>query len=340
MGSVKDLEIIKQPSDKTGIGRFRFSDRYSVFDFGKMPDLLENKGKALCMLSAYFFELLERSGTKTHYLGLVEDGVVKRLDEVDGPVDVMEVRLVNVYRPEKKDNGYDYSIFQKLHGNFLIPLEIIYRNSLPEGSSVFRRLERGEISFEDLGLEKMPKPGERLEKPIVDFSTKLEDVDRYLSREEARRISGLSEEEFEELVELTLKVDSIITKEVGKAGIVNEDGKIEVAFDEKRELMLVDALGTPDECRFSFDGIEMSKEVLRRYYRRTDWYRRVEKSKGEENWRNVVGKPPKLPEELKRAVEEMYMSACNEITGRKFFDSPPLKEVMRKISEFMEVYDG
>ncbi len=340
MGSVKDLEIIKQPSDETGIGRFRFSDRYSVFDFGEMPDLLENKGKALCMLSAYFFELLEGSGTKTHYLGLVEDGVVKRLDEVDGPVDVMEVRLVKVYRPEKKDDGYDYSIFQKLHGNFLVPLEIIYRNSLPEGSSVFRRLKRGEIQLEDLGLEKMPEPGQRLEKPIVDFSTKLEDVDRYLSREEARRISGLSEEEFEELVELTLKVDSIITKEVSKAGIVNEDGKIEVALDEKRELMLVDALGTPDECRFSFDGIEMSKEVLRRYYRKTDWYRRVERNKGEENWRNVVGKPPKLPGELKKAVEEMYMSACNEITGRKFFDSPPLKEVMRKISEFMEVYDG
>ena len=340
MGSVKDLEIIKQPSDKTGIGRFHFSDRYSVFDFGEMPDLLENRGKALCILSAHFFELLEKRGIGTHYIGLVENGIVKRLDEISDPVSVMEVRLVNVHRPKKTESGYDYSIFQRLKGNFLIPLEIIYRNSLPEGSSVFRRLKRGELRLEDLGLDTMPDPGQRLERPIVDFSTKLEDVDRYLSREEARRISGLSDKEFEKLIKLTMTIDDLITREVEKAKIFNEDGKIEVAFDENREFMVVDALGTPDECRFSFSGIEMSKEVLRKYYRRTDWYRRVEKSKGEGDWRKVVGKPPELPESLKKAVEEMYMSACNEITDRKFFDSPSLKDVMRRISEFMEVYDG
>ncbi len=340
MGSVKDLEIIKHPSDKTGIGRFHFSDRYSVFDYGEMPDLLENKGKALCILSAHFFEVLEKEGIGTHYIGLVEEGVVRGLDELSEPVNVMEVRLVNVYRPEKTETGYDYSIFQKLKGNFLIPLEIIYRNSLPEGSSVFRRFKKGELRPEDLGLNAMPEPGQKLQTPIVDFSTKLEDVDRYLSREEAKRISGLSEEEFSRIVELTLTVDSLITREVEKAKISNEDGKIEVAFNERREFMVVDAIGTPDECRFSFNGIEMSKEVLRRYYRKTDWYRRVEKVRGEEDWRKTAGKPPKLPEELKRAVEEMYMSACNEITGRKFFDSPKLKEVMNKISGFMEVYDG
>ena len=339
MGSVKDLEILKSPSEKLGIGRFHFSDRYSVFDYGVMPDLLENKGKALCMLSAHFFELLEKEGIATHYIGVVEEGKAKRLDELGEPSNVMEVKLVNVHRPGRRGDGYDYSIFQSLKGNFLIPLEIIYRNSLPEGSSIFRRLKRGEISLKDLGLDEMPEPGQKLERPIVDFSTKLEDVDRYLSREEARRISGMSDGEFDEVVNLTLKVDELITRETGKAGIENEDGKIEIAFDENRELMIVDALGTPDECRFSFNGIEMSKEVLRRYYRNTDWFRRIEKSKEEEGWRKIVGRPPKLSEELKKAVEEMYMSACNEITGRRFFDSPSLKDVMKKISEFMEVYD-
>ena len=105
MGSVKDLEIIKQPSDKTGIGRFHFSDRYSVFDFGEMPDLLENRGKALCILSAHFFELLEKRGIGTHYIGLVENGIVKRLDEISDPVSVMEVRLVNVHSPKKLKAG-------------------------------------------------------------------------------------------------------------------------------------------------------------------------------------------------------------------------------------------
>ncbi|AIY89611.1 phosphoribosylaminoimidazolesuccinocarboxamide synthase [Geoglobus acetivorans] len=341
MGSVKDLTVIKKPEEnRTGIGRFLFSDRYSVFDYGEMSDHIENKGKALCLISAYFFEILENDGISTHYIGLVEGGKVKRLNELDDAVNEMEVRLVRVVEPEKTGSGYDYSIFKNLNGNYLIPLEVIYRNSLPEGSSVFRRLEKGEISPEDLGLTEIPGPGSRLEKPVIDFSTKLEDTDRYLRRKEALKISGLSEEEFEELVELAEKIDRIITEEVGKAGIENLDGKVEFALDENRKIMLVDAVGTPDECRFSFDGIEMSKEILRKYYRKTEWYRLVEKFKGEENWRVLAGRPPKLPEDLKNAVSEMYMSACNEITGMRFFDSPSLKDVMKRISEFMEVYDG
>jgi Phosphoribosylaminoimidazolesuccinocarboxamide (SAICAR) synthase len=54
MGSVKDLKVIEKPTaKKLGVGRFVFSDRYSVFDWGEMPDLIEGKGKALCVISAF-----------------------------------------------------------------------------------------------------------------------------------------------------------------------------------------------------------------------------------------------------------------------------------------------
>ncbi len=79
MGSVKDLVVLVEPTDKLGLGRFIFSDRYSVFDYGEMPDRIEDKGKALCMVSAFFFERLEEAGIATHYVGLVEDGEVKAL---------------------------------------------------------------------------------------------------------------------------------------------------------------------------------------------------------------------------------------------------------------------
>ena len=240
----------------------------------------------------------------------------------------MEIKLVNVVR--------DYDEIKKLKGNFLIPLEVIYRNTLPEGSSIFKRLERGEIKPEDLGLKEMPKPGQVLEEPIIDFSTKLEDIDRYLKRNEAMEITGLSEEEMENLIKVARKIDEIITRETRKAGILNEDGKIEFAFDENRELMVVDAVGTPDECRFRFEETEISKEILRKHYRKTEWYRRIQIFKGEENWRKLVGKPPRLPKELREAVSQMYMSCCNEITGRKIFDSPSLKEVVRKIREVLD----
>ena len=79
----------------------------------------------------------------------------------------MEVSLVNVYKPKTSVvNGkivHDYSIYTSNLKNCLIPLEIIYRNGLPEGSSVFKRLEQGKITFKDLGLDHYPKPGERFQ---------------------------------------------------------------------------------------------------------------------------------------------------------------------------------
>jgi len=40
---------------------FEYTDAYSVFDWGRMPDPLANKGRALATLAAYLFEQLERA---------------------------------------------------------------------------------------------------------------------------------------------------------------------------------------------------------------------------------------------------------------------------------------
>ncbi|MBN2396100.1 MAG: phosphoribosylaminoimidazolesuccinocarboxamide synthase, partial [Candidatus Atribacteria bacterium] len=77
MGSVKDLSVLTLPTkEQAGRGRFYFSDRYSVFDWGEMPDHIEQKGAALCISAAYFFEKLEKIGISTHYIGLIEDNEV------------------------------------------------------------------------------------------------------------------------------------------------------------------------------------------------------------------------------------------------------------------------
>ncbi|MEM2812371.1 MAG: phosphoribosylaminoimidazolesuccinocarboxamide synthase, partial [Candidatus Bathyarchaeia archaeon] len=285
MGSVKDLVVIKKPTrDSMGVARFHFSDRYSVFDWGEMPDHIERKGASLCLMGAYCFERLEERGIRTHYRGLVDShGRVLHFDEIEEPTNIMEINLVNVYRPKAYvENGrlkYDYSIFTPELRNYLLPLEIIYRNGLPEGSSVFKRLEQGLITLEDLGLDHMPKPGERLPKPIFDVSTKLEESDRYITWREAKEIAGLTIEEIEEVKILLLKVNETITEIAEGAGLVNEDGKIELAFDPERRLMVVDVVGTLDECRFTYRGLHVSKEVARMYYRRTDWAKEVEEAK-------------------------------------------------------------
>lgn len=349
MGSVKDLEILKQPTrDEMGIGRFHFSDRYSVFDWGEMPDQINGKGAALCLMGAYCFEKLEEKGVKTHYRGLVnENGQVVELEQLAKPADIMEIALVNVYKPTALvKNGkllYNYGAYTLSQRNCLIPLEIIYRNGLPEGSSIFKRLEQGQTSIEELGLTHYPKPGERLSKPIFDVSTKLEEKDRYLPWKDAQEIASLTAEELEKVRELLFKVNRVITQLALKADLENEDGKIELAFNPERKLMVIDVVGTLDECRFTYEGLHVSKEIVRQYYRRTGWFRDVEeaKKKAEENgikeWQALCRtKPPKLDPALKAIISEMYMAASNEVTERRMFDVASLAETVKKYRDYME----
>jgi phosphoribosylaminoimidazole-succinocarboxamide synthase len=343
MGSVKDLEVIRKPTrDRMGVGRFIFSDRYSVFDWGKMPDLIEGKGQALCMTGAYCFERLEERGVRTHYRGLVDqNGRVVRFDELKEPSNVMEINLVNVYRPKTvvKEGKlvYDYSVYTSSLRNCLIPLEIIYRNGLPEGSSVFKRLEQGLVTAKELGLDHYPKAGERLAKPIFDASTKLEDKDRYVTWEEAKGLAGLAYGEVVEVQSLLLKVDNMINELADRAGLVNEDGKIELAFDPERRLMVVDVVGTLDECRFSYDRLHVSKEIARQFYRKTSWFMHVEEAKrkaekeGIEDWKKLVKtQPPRLEITLETIISKLYMTTANELTGRRMFDTPDLPEIVKE----------
>ncbi len=349
MGSVKDLEVIKKPTvDKMGVGRFHFSDRYSVFDWGEMPDHIGAKGAALCLMGAYCFEQLERKGVKTHYRGLVgANGRVVKFKEVKQPSSVMEVGLVNVYKPKTSVvNGkivHDYSAYTPELKNCLIPLEIIYRNGLPEGSSVFKRLEQGQISPKDLGLDHYPKPGEQLTKPIFDVSTKLEETDRYVTWAEAQKIAGLTDQELGKIKDVLLMVDEVINGMASKAGLRNEDGKIELAFDDNRELMIVDVVGTLDECRFTYGGVHVSKEIARQFYKKTSWYADLEQAKKEgeakgiQDWKSLCkSQPPKLDFKLKTIISEMYMAAANEMTGRKLFNAPLLAQVIAKYKGYMK----
>ncbi len=340
MGSVKEVEILKQADLKTeGEGEFVFSDRYSVFDWGEMPDLIERKGSALCMLSSFFFEQLEKKGIKTHFLGLVEDGRLKKFSKMNGSSNKMRVKVVRVLKPsyDKASNKYNYDVYKTKQANYLIPLEVIYRNKLTDGSSVFKRVKDGQVTFKDLGYDHEPVVNETLKKPILDVSTKLEHTDRYILWPEAKAISGLDDNKMKKLKKTVVEIDGVITAACKKAGIENVDGKFEFALDVKGNIEIVDVLGTPDECRFLYDGFHISKEFARRYYRKTDWFTEVEKAKknGGSDWKKTVKvMPPPLEPELKTLLSQMYLSVTNEISRKKVFDVPELSKVITELKKY------
>lgn len=348
MGSVKDLTITQKPTpEKMGIGEFHFSDRYSVFDWGEMPDQIESKGASLCLMGAYCFERLEQNGIRTHYRGLVtQKGETVKFEELKTPTDTMEIKLVNVIHPREYTEAgklrYDYTTISRNSRNYLIPLEMIYRNGVPEGSSILKRLEERSTTLDDLGLDHYPQSGEKLSKPIFDVSTKLEDRDRYLTWQQAQQVAALTDRETEQIKSLLLQVDGMITKLAAEAKLENEDGKIELAFDPERRVMIVDVVGTLDECRFSHRGIHVSKEVARHYYRKTHWYRDVEDAKkkaeteGVKDWKRLCRtQPPRLDPSLKSIIEEMYMATANEITRHRFFDVQSLAQVINEYQDYL-----
>ena len=137
-GSVKILRAKKQPTvNKTGVFLFEFTDDYSIFDYGKMPDTIPGKGAAMAMGSAFFFEKIRspkgwkdladsrvwkkirsarvrrqlrdsklfrslmRKGLPTHYRGLVDPqtGETVSLAKLRRPSNLLEVDSVRILHP-------------------------------------------------------------------------------------------------------------------------------------------------------------------------------------------------------------------------------------------------
>ncbi|MCH7567968.1 MAG: phosphoribosylaminoimidazolesuccinocarboxamide synthase [Nanoarchaeota archaeon] len=359
MGSVKDLTITTEPTEAYfGEGIFEFSDRFSVFDWGAMPDEIPHKGAALCMMAAWNFEELEKRGIPTHYFG-VESGWQGAIttEDLDKPSDAMVVMIANVYRPEFIDGKWNYDRFGGIKGrsgNFVVPLEVIYRNGAPKGSSLFRKIDKFRDKGDEEGLEKLltslglsdvPEPGDMFPERVYDFTTKFEKIDRPVSDKEAFYMSGLTEDQFERLIGMRRSVADFIGSRAGEVGLVDYDGKFEFIIDDG-EIRLADVAGTPDENRFMLNGRQVSKEFLRQVYKSTQpaWYVAVERAKEEaesrgiKNWKSLVSsQPAHLDPRLVELVGEMYASVSDRYTGLNLFDVRPLEEVMDDLEPFRAV---
>ncbi len=304
MGSVKNLNVRDEATDtELGLGEFVFSDDYSVFDWGKMPDVIERKGEVLCMMGGFNFELLEREGIATHYLGLVDDGDVKETTDLSRSINRMAIALTQVPPLRFSDGEYNYTEFLEKGGeNYLIPLEVVFRNSVPIGSSLRDRKNPKELG---LDMDEWPENAVDLEEPMVEYSTKFEEKDRYLERDEAREISGLGEG-LSELEEIALSVNELITDMAEQNGLSHEDGKIECIY-HRGDILVADVIGTFDENRFLYRDEQVSKEFIRQFYKSYDpvWVSDVEgaKKKADEkevaDWRELCSVDPKpLPEDI------------------------------------------
>ncbi len=320
-GSVKDILGVEGGSPYL----FCYSDRYSVFDWGAMPDALEGKGQTLAFMADFFFRHLP-AGMKHHSLGLCDkNGEAKAPEYVDRYLKVLPVRVL---RPPFEKGKYDYRAYGDRPLGALVPLEVIFRFGVPKGSSLLKRAS-DPVYCQSLGLERPPRQGERFERPILEFSTKLESSDRYLKMENARQMAGLSESEWQRLKESSLKLAMHLKDLFARSEIELWDGKFEWAFapelrqDGDRDFWLIDSIG-PDELRLSYRGISLSKENLRQCYQQSAWREALEEAKTlarrreVSDWKSICLEefkisPPPLKKEIKCAAEMMYQALANTL---------------------------
>jgi phosphoribosylaminoimidazole-succinocarboxamide synthase len=386
-GSVKNLRAkVKPTAKKTGVLVFEFTDDYSVFDYGKMPDTIPGKGEAMAMGSAFIFESIEspaawkrlakskvwskiktksvreglqqgevfkklkKTGLKTHYRGLIdpESGRTLKLKDLKKPSHLLEVAAMRIIHPKPMMFGdrkiYNYNHLGTNDRNFLIPLECIFRFGVPEGSSLLERVKRPGY-LEALGLKTAPKAGAWLSRPVVEYFSKLEPSDRLLDHELALNMSGLSNEKFAELYDITLLIALFLAELFGKAGLNLWDGKFEYLM-AGNQVAIGDAI-TPDELRLTYKGIQISKEPLRQYYKKYDkkFVKAMEEAKvlakkSDKSLAAIVNEdlkvpPAKLDADFKAAVADMYTGLAAQISGNKLLgDSGKLPAVLKAFKKF------
>lgn len=227
---------------------FEFTDHFSVFDYGRMPDQIKGKAEASIQISSYFDELLKEHNLPTSRIKEINKTKTKH-------------KKYPVYKPTKENNKFSYNSKNYYMKSHLIPLEVIFRHSLTKNSSLLKRKNKEELDLENNNFKEI----------YVEFSTKLEPKDRYLNREEAFEISGISEEHFTILECITRDIASLLKEELKSKNLELIDGKLEFAYDEELEqIVMIDSIGL-DELRINYKSLEFSKQVIRNWYKKSYW---------------------------------------------------------------------
>lgn len=396
-GSVKDIVgPVQQPSSAV---IFEYTDSFSVFDWGRMPDTLPRKGEALAILASDLFERLEQAeswrefsrsaeafalrkanrfgsafnevgeelqsrGLRTHYLGVLEPFSnsasnsmefrtfkvdPKPLSSMKSPFRRLVVRQVSVVKP----------LFNPIFGRILpdyresrvsplprlVPLEAVFRYACPKGSSLIDRAARDSTYLDTLGFPNLKaEPGAQWEFPVIELFTKLEPTDRPVGLTEALAITGLSSHQLQEILFKTVWVSGLLRSWFARHQLELVDGKLEWGLSEEGEAFLVDAIG-PDELRILKNGVHLSKEFLRDFYRKSSWYDSIEMAKlrarklGVLEWKRWVREnPPLLSPQYREQASQVYLSLTNELTGRRWFHEA--KGVDRVVDSIRRLKEG
>ncbi len=263
------------------------SDRISAFDV-VMDEPVPDKGRVLTAMSAFWFEeLADVCGS--HLLST-------ELAHLPEPACRPELagRVMLCRRAE------------------MLPIECIVRGHLT-GSAWVEYAKRGTVH--DMAVPAGMRESERLPEPLFTPSIKAEVGEHDENIDLSRAADLVGRETLDRAVEISMELYRRGAARALEAGIVVADTKFELGFVDG-ELVVADEVLTPDSSRFwPADGWEagstppsFDKQPLRDHLSATGWDKRPP--------------PPELPPEVVAATAERYVTAYEQVTGRRLADWP------------------
>ncbi len=201
----------------------------------------------------------------------------------------------------------------------MIPLECVVRGYLY--GSLFERLVKSTNENTIFSSYLTPVKASRLPNPVFDPTTKSEEHDIPIKRDDAVRSGAVSDNDFDYLEQTSITLYKKMSDIVEKNGFIIADVKFEFGRDPaKGDILLGDSIG-PDEFRLWLgsnyspgrDQESFDKQLIRDWLINTGFKDKVD------NLTRDGGKiePPIIPAPLLTELTKRYVWAYEQISGNK-----------------------
>jgi phosphoribosylaminoimidazole-succinocarboxamide synthase len=206
-------------------------------------------------------------------------------------------------------------------------------------TSAWFNYEKGVRNFCGNELPEGLKKNQKFDEPILTPSTKAEqgEHDESVSKEDILARGVISEEDFDYMADVSMKLFKRGVEVAAKQGIILVDTKYE--FGKKDgQILLIDEIHTPDSSRYFYaDGYaerqakgEQQKQLSKEFVRQWLISNGFQGKEGQEM--------PVMPDAFVEEVSERYIELYENITGEKFVkaDTSSIEErILKNINDFI-----
>ncbi len=202
-----------------------------------------------------------------------------------------------------------------------LPLEFIVRGYITgvTKTSAWYNYEKGVRNFCGNPLPEGLRKDQKLDKPILTPTTKLEATDRPISRDEAIAEGLIDAATFDKAAEICFALYDRAVEHAASRGLIFVDTKYELGR-YNGELIVTDEIHTPDSSRYWF------ADTYEALFAAGEPQRKLDKEYVRE-WlaaRGFIGdgEPPEISDDVRLEAARRYIEAYEVITGQDFVAHP------------------